>query len=143
MAAAIEVNAPFLGVDSDSEEEDEEIVPTTAVSRARSSAPPLPKAIITSRGADIPTPTSVKRRQSLGGLALSTAFTEAQLLSASDRFRDAWSKVQAHEWDVRSWAALLSEAQTQRSGRAIALRDVYRLATRQFATKVSLWKDWL
>ncbi|TFJ80783.1 hypothetical protein NSK_007960 [Nannochloropsis salina CCMP1776] len=143
MAAAIEVNAPFLGVDSDSEEEDEEIVPTTAVSRARSSAPPLPKAIITSRGADIPTPTSVKRRQSLGGLALSTAFTEAQLLSASDRFRDAWSKVQAHEWDVRSWAALLSEAQTQRSGRAIALRDVYRLATRQFPTKVSLWKDWL
>ena len=84
-----------------------------------------------------------KRRQSLGGVALSTAFTETQLLSASDRFRDAWTSVQTNEWDVRAWQALLSEAQTQRSGRAISLRDVYRLATRQFPTMAKLWKDWL
>ena len=156
MAAALALNAPLLAVDSDSEEEDEEIVPMSAViARPRGSTPLSPSSITTPRGSSSSSSSAaarsssstataaVKRRQSLGGVALSTAFTETQLLSASDRFRDAWARVQANEWDVRAWTAILSEAQTQRSGRAIALRDVYRLATRQFPTMATLWKDWL
>ena len=31
----------------------------------------------------------------------------------------------------------------QRSGRSIALREVYRLALQQFPTAVKLWREWL
>ncbi|KAM3574200.1 hypothetical protein VYU27_003841 [Nannochloropsis oceanica] len=151
MAAALALNAPLLGVDSDSEEEDEEIVPMSAEIALSRGSTLLPPGSITPLGSSSnavaasssTASAAVKRRQSLGGAALSTAFTETQLLSASDRFRDAWARVQANEWDVRAWTAILSEAQTQRSGRAIALRDVYKLATRQFPTMATLWKDWL
>jgi hypothetical protein len=38
---------------------------------------------------------------------------------------------QADQWDVKSWQTLISEAQMQRAGRAISLREVYRLVLKQ------------